>query len=574
MDARFRLVRDLFGKSKAKFEVPAYQRGFEWSKDEFNDLWLDLNRIGGQVEKHFLGNIILLKEGTYSDEYEIVDGQQRMTTISILTIAIRDSDNFEGDEGDNRIDTILNRLKGGSKTHRRLYLYDDDADSSYNSLWNGNHDEAVENIREGYDFYKQKLSELDHDEIEEILEKLFNDLSVVETTVDDPALAYPIFQTQNARGKEVSPIVLAKSRIHGAARKLDDERDKKRITHRWEKVYDKLKENLSGPRFRREDIRVRRPMAHILANSPIDTQTRIKKADLYENFERVLNSYDDVDEFVGWFEENVDTLLYDLSSSKLDVNARNFNNEIRRQLQYLNASSNHSEVLSLAIYKKYEQEFDIKESRTERLLKNDFNLAATIGMRMRLGSADHNAIRDAIYSAASEVKNVTDHTEIREILRSTVDTYTPSDPEIEENLVANSVSAGNRFQFRTVLYLMSLEESRRNDPFWIDLNKLHVEHITPRNTFEDGRYARWQPNHSKEEFNDRKNKIGNLTLLLPNEHNKISETDGFDAKKRTYKESSMEITQQLCDYSEWDDDKIDERSRMLARQLTDYWSVR
>jgi len=574
MDARFQLVRDLFGKSKAKFEVPPYQRGFEWSRDEFNDLWLDLNRIGGQVDKHFLGNIILLKQGTYSDEYEIVDGQQRMTTISILTIAIRDSDNFEGDESDNRIDAILNRLKGGNETRRRLYLYDDDADSSYNSLWNGNHDEATGNIGEAYDFYNQKISELNNAEIEEILNKVFDDLSVVETTVDDPALAYPIFQTQNARGKEVSPIVLAKSRIHGAARKLDDEREKQHIIHRWEEIYDKLVENLSGPRFRREDIRVRRPMTHILANSPVDTQTRIKKADLYENFERVLNSYDDIGEFVEWFEENVDTLIYDLSSSKLDVNARNFNNEIRRQLQYLNSTSNHSEVLSLAIYKKYEQEFNIKESRKERLLKNDFKLAATIGMRMRLGDVQHNSIRDAIYSAASEVKGVTEHTEIREVLRSTIDTYTPSDPEIVENLVANSVSVGGRFQFRTVLYLVSLEESRRNDPFWIDLNKLHVEHITPKNTFNNGQYARWQPSHSKEEFDDRKNKIGNLTLLLPNEHNGINETDGFDAKKRTYKDSGMKITQQLCDYPEWNDDKIDERSRMLAEQLTNYWSIR
>lgn len=574
MDARFQLVRDLFGKSKAKFEVPPYQRGFEWSTNEFNDLWLDLNRIGGQVDKHFLGNIILLKQGTYSDEYEIVDGQQRMATLSILTIAIRDSDKFERDEGDNRIDTILNRLKGGNETHRRLYLYEDDADSSYNSLWNGEPQEAEGDIREAYDFYERKLSELKYDEIEDLLSKVFNDLSVVETVVEDPALAYPIFQTQNARGKEVSPIVLAKSRIHGAARKLDDKREEKHVIHRWEEIYEDLKENLSGPRFRREDIRVRRPMAHILANSQIETQTRIKKADLYENFERVLNSYDDVRDFVEWFEENVDRHLYDLSSSKLDVNARNFNNEIRRQLQYLNSTSNHSEVLSLAITKKYEQEFEFKKSRQERLLENDLKLAATIGMRMRLADRQHNSIRDAFYSAASEIKNVTDHAEIREVLRSTIETYTPSDPEIEENLVANSVSVGGRFQFRTVLYLVSIEESRRNDPFWIDLNKLHVEHLTPKKTFEDSQYARWQPNHAKEEFDDRRNRIGNLTLLLPNEHNGINETDGFDAKKRTYKDSGMKITQQLCDYSEWDDEKIDERSRMLAKQLTEYWSIK
>jgi len=490
MDARFQLVRDLFGKSKAEFNVPSYQRGFEWRKNEFRDLWLDLNRIGEQVDKHFLGNVILLREGTYSDKYEIVDGQQRMATISILTIAIRDSDNFEGDENDNRISTILNRLEGGDEIRRRLYLYEENADSSYNSLWEGDFDRANGRIKEAYEFYEQKLSELDNTRIEEILSKVFNDLTVVETVVEDPALAYPIFQTQNARGKEVSPVVLAKSRVHGAARKLDDKRDEKHVTHRWEQVYNDLSENLSGPRFRSEDIRIRRPMSHILANSAVETPTRIKKSDLYENFERVLNSYDDIREFVEWFENNVETFLYDLSSSKLDVDARHFNNEIRRQLQYLNSTSNHSEILSMSIYKKYYDDLDIKESRREPLIKNDFELAATLGMRMRLADTKHNDIRDAMYSAASEIKNVNDHTEIRRILESTIDRYAPSNPEIVENLAQNSVSVGGRFQFRTVLYLVSLEESRRNDPFWVDLNKLHVEHIAPKNMFSKSEYAR------------------------------------------------------------------------------------
>lgn len=574
MDARFRLVRELFGKTSAKFEVPPYQRGYEWSKNEFKDLWLDINRIGDQVDKHFLGNVILLRDGAYSDEYEIVDGQQRMATLSILTMAIRDSENFHGGADDNRIDTILNRSKGGNKTYRRLYLYEDNADNSYNSLWNGDPESANGNIKKAYDYYRRKLSKLDSDEIGEILSSVYDDLSVVETVVEDPGLAYPIFQTQNARGKEVSPIVLAKSRIHGAAKKLGDKREEEHVIHRWEEIYKDLKENLSGPRFRRDNIRVRRPMSHILANAPVETPTQIKKGDLYENFERVLNSFDDVIEFIEWFEEMKDMHLYQLTSSRFDVEGRNFNKQIIRQLQYLNATSNHAEVLSMTIYKKYESEFDIRSDRKEKLLKNDFRLAATLGMRMRLAGEDHTDIRDAVYSAASNIKNAEDHTEISESIRSVIESYAPSDPEIVENLRANSVSVGGRYQFRTVLYLISIEESRRNDPFWIDLDNLHVEHITPRKIFEKPEYARWHPNHSKQEFSERKNKIGNLTLLLPNEHNAITETEGFDAKKRTYDGSGVEMTEQLSDYTEWNDEEIDKRSELLAQQLVDHWSIK
>lgn len=572
MDARFQLIRDVFGRSTAKFEVPAYQRGYEWSNNEFNDLWLDLQRIGDQVGKHFLGNIILLREGTYSDQYEIVDGQQRLATISILVTAIRDSKNFQN-ENDHRVEDILNRSKDGKANKRRLHLYGDNADHSYEALWKGNPEEADGNVKDAYNYFEKKLSQLNTDEIEETLSKVFNDLSVVETTVEDPAFAYPIFQTQNARGKEVSPIVLAKSRIHGAAKKLDNEREEKHVIHRWEEIYNKLQEQLSGPRFRREDIRVRRPMAHILSNSEVETETRIKKSSLYENFERVLNSFADVRDFVSWFEDNVDIHLYDLSSSRFDVNPRSFNREIERQLQYLNSTSNHSEVLSMAIYKKYKDEFELKDQRQNKLLKHDFKLAATIGMRMRLADTNHNKIRDAIYSAASEIKAVEDHTEIREILQSTIDTYTPSDPQIVENLRANSVSVGGRFQFRTVLYLVSIEESRRSDPFWIDLNRLDVEHITPKNTFEKPEYARWKRNHLEEDFDERKNKIGNLTLLIPEDHSGIEEKEGLNAKKRAYQNSGIKTTQAICDYEEWNDDKINERSVHLAEQLIEYWST-
>lgn len=89
MEAKFRTIRQLFSKPGAKFEVPDYQRGYEWSKKEFEDLWLDIQRVGSNVDQHYLGNIILL-EKQRGQVYEIVDGQQRMVTVSLLVMAIRD----------------------------------------------------------------------------------------------------------------------------------------------------------------------------------------------------------------------------------------------------------------------------------------------------------------------------------------------------------------------------------------------------------------------------------------------------------------------------------------------------
>jgi uncharacterized protein with ParB-like and HNH nuclease domain len=62
MEARFRQIRSLFGKRGVKFEVPPYQRGYEWERKHIEDLWLDLQRIDDQVDQHFLGSIISTSE--------------------------------------------------------------------------------------------------------------------------------------------------------------------------------------------------------------------------------------------------------------------------------------------------------------------------------------------------------------------------------------------------------------------------------------------------------------------------------------------------------------------------------
>jgi hypothetical protein len=152
------------------------------------------------------------------------------------------------------------------------------------------------------------LQTLSESEIEDLLDNTVDSLRVVRTKLDDPALAYPIFQSQNARGKDVPQHILATSRVHGEAYKLDSESEKKRIIKSWDEIYDDLNESLGRPRFRpRNDIPVTRPMSHILSVSEAKTPTRITKGELYENFERVINSYDNVSDFVDWFSDEKDT---------------------------------------------------------------------------------------------------------------------------------------------------------------------------------------------------------------------------------------------------------------------------
>ncbi|MFC5279386.1 DUF262 domain-containing protein [Halorubrum rubrum] len=558
MEARYKQIRSLFGgKRGVTFRVPPYQRGYEWDERQWEDLWLDLNRINTHVDQHYLGSIILL-ERKAGEIYEIVDGQQRMVTLSIIMMAIRDSPNLE-DPNDMRIDDIINTYPA-NESERKLELADKEADDNYELIWEGDSGKAEGQVKKAYDYYVDQIRNYNSEELHILLDNIAKYLRVVETMAKDTSLAYTVFQSQNDRGKEVSPEILAKARVHGAAEDLDDEVDQREVRGRWDHIYNLLRKNLDTPRFQ-EALRVRRPMTQILINSHVPTPTQIDKGALYREFEKVLDQYDSVTEFVEWFQEQVDIYL-EISSNRYDISGRGIPDDAIRHLQYLNSASTHSEVLSLSIYNSVEEDISLREN---------FRLASVLAMRMEMGGSSSASTRDAIYTTAREVRREEDPTEIRKVIRDAIDSKTPSDAEILEHLKANQMTIRGQWNFRTLLKLVSIEEERRG-PLKMELPNLDIEHIAPRNTFGNTKYADWRRMLDEEEFEDRKDKLGNLTLLLPNDHSSLDETS-FESKKHTYTNSDVKIAEEVAKYDEWDDDQIEERNERLAKELIERWSI-
>jgi len=118
---------------------------------------------------------------------------------------------------------------------------------------------------------------------------------------------------------------------------------------------------------------------------------------------------------------------------------------------------------------------------------------------------------------------------------------------------------------------VSIEEERRG-PLRMELHNLDIEHIAPRNTFGNTKYADWRRQFNEEEFEEKKDKLGNLTLLLPNDHSSLDETS-FESKKNTYTNSDVKIAEEVATYEEWNDDTLEERNELLAKELIERWSV-
>jgi hypothetical protein len=563
MEAKFKTIRGLFASPPdARFRVPEYQRGFEWEEKNFQDLWVDLQRIGERVDKHFMGNIILLTQKG-SRKLEIVDGQQRMITLSVLIMAIRDHPNLSSDHNiTDMIDEMLecNTSKG---TRRRLTLYDDDSDASFENLWNENMDNITGSIETAYQFFSDKIKELSEDDLARLFEKVQQDLKVVRTKAEDPSLAYMIFQSQNERGVEVDPEILIKARVFGEAERGYNQTEGAQIKEKWKNIYEMLDSNLSRPRFSNQHC-IRRPITQMLINSDTPTPMEIDGSTLYRTFDEALQDASSTMKFVNDFHDQANDYLK-ISSSAYDVGAPTLSSEARRQLQYFNSASSHAETLTIAIIN------NVDESSIPECL----NLATTLGMRMRLGGYRSSKRKKAVHGAATRINRGESPIDI---LREIINERGPDDGEIIEHIRSNTLPIRGEWRFRTLLTLTSIEENRRG-PLRADLDDLHIEHIAPRNSFNStsrgGRdYTKWRRALDKQEFDDEggKDRIGNLTLLEGSDHARIPE-DSFSGKRKVYRNSDIRICEDIANYDVWDMDTINNRSKELATELTRIWCI-
>ncbi|GAA8404440.1 hypothetical protein HpDR45_08110 [Helicobacter pylori] len=108
MDAKATTLLGFFEENQNnQFVIPIYQRVYSWKKEQCEQLWDDIIKIGGndKINGHFIGSILYVLDGnTPSSPLLIIDGQQRLTTITLLCIALRNhlSDEVKREEIENR----------------------------------------------------------------------------------------------------------------------------------------------------------------------------------------------------------------------------------------------------------------------------------------------------------------------------------------------------------------------------------------------------------------------------------------------------------------------------------------
>ncbi|MGL2587626.1 GmrSD restriction endonuclease domain-containing protein [Helicobacter pylori] len=216
---------DFIGKSQEKqFVIPIYQRVYSWEKEHCEQLWDDIIKTGGndQIEGHFIGSIVFVHDGIFStnhNELLIIDGQQRLTTIMLLLIALRDhlndEDEFLGKFSCQKIQNryLINSDEKGDKKFK-LILSEPDRDTLL-SLIDENRrkpSEPSSKIIENFKLFEEWIRK-NTDKLETIFKGL-DKLMVVEISLergkDNPQL---IFESMNSTGKDLTQTDLIKNYI-------------------------------------------------------------------------------------------------------------------------------------------------------------------------------------------------------------------------------------------------------------------------------------------------------------------------------------------------------------------------
>ncbi|UOS01201.1 DUF262 and DUF1524 domain-containing protein [Helicobacter pylori] len=210
------LLKFIEDNQKNQLVIPIYQRVYSWEKEQCKQLWDDIIKIGGndKMDGHFIGSILYVLDGiTHSDNaLLIIDGQQRLTTITLLLTALRDhlSDEVKRKEIEN--DYLINSDKDGDKKFR-LILLESDKDTLLSLIDKDKRkpSKPSSKIVENFKLFEEWVSK-NTDKLETIFKGL-EKLMIVWISLgkkDDPQL---IFESMNSKGIELTQTDLIRNYI-------------------------------------------------------------------------------------------------------------------------------------------------------------------------------------------------------------------------------------------------------------------------------------------------------------------------------------------------------------------------
>lgn len=550
MEAKECKIQDILTENK-KYIIPSYQRPYSWNSDNAEQLIDDIFQSYSANEKeYFIGSMICINKG--SNTYEVVDGQQRLTTLSLIVSQLKNLIEHQGVKDDLQKRILPIDVYSDETDEPRLVVRKKEYDLYKHFILQNKSDYKPEKPTDTEKLFLENtkvihlyLSEKSDTELKNLAKYILQNVFVVFVQTDDFASSFRLFNVLNNRGLPLSNADLLKNTLFEAA--ANSNKNSVQIENAWSQIEDMVGVNR------------------------LDKFLTLHKLSEKKDRDRVLQK--GLDSFI-------DSLNNDFNQDAIEMSlmlmhsAKNYSRLIENDFNHLKLKRKISSLIQLSTDEWIPplMSFLNRITRKKDLTWEQFSTYVEIFEKIYMHGWFKKQLKSqremVCYSALVAINNGKSYEEIIEhIIQHSdnegflssldFDMYEPRPNQV--NLI------------KTILLRLDLEQQDES-VIKTYTGRITVEHILPQKL--SNKY--WLTRFSDEEHARWLHKLGNLTLISGSKNSEAQNSD-FDKKKAIYEKlnnkSSFDITRDLCLMPEWNVYSLIERHEKLKLILQNIWLV-
>jgi len=564
-----------------QFIIPNYQRRYAWENKQVLDLFYDIHFLNID-QTHLLNMTIVIPSevGRGISETQIVDGQQRITTLMLLIKVLSEKyKSFNKEVEYNHLQDMEKCLYAQRQSDKKIKLKLGELDrKDFKNIIEevaSPDDNGNTKLRNAYFLLKNELKDFSHSEVLEFWEKLQNQIKIIRYSFKNSGDAYKLFEITNNRGLELTKTDIIKNFILGHIAIIvekPNEEDKRinNVLKKWQEIIINL-DGIKKDEFFRHFLMGRTckkiPFSRLIEKFKDYYFLNVKDVELLTEFQR----YKDKHNILGSTQRKpIEKFLDDLIFSSKVYRRIAFNgfdnNDLNKEIENLNkieATPAYTFLLFLFT------NMNVKDD--EKNIIKVLKALQIFQIRRHICNFPPTGEMDEIYSKLC-VENLG---EIAQRIKTILKKKSRNDVDFSEKFTTYT------FSVKRAKYVLGEIENflKPAKEKIINWDKVHLEHIMPqtiksKNSAKLGEWEKYLGENDTKKHRVYLNKIGNLTLLWE-KLNREAQNKLFETKQKDhYSNSQIELNKKLCNSDKHKEHKIKDiisRSEWLAEKAVEIW---
>jgi len=541
MEARKIKLLEFIGSGKKTFNIPVYQRNYDWKEEQCQKLFEDIQNIvkSNYEIEHFLGTVVFVssKAEMNFNEYILIDGQQRITSIMLLLKVLHEKITKEDYKEEIWEEYLTNKRVPEENLRIRLKPVESDG-MPYKKLIEENDISLTSNVCKNYKIFEKMVegSNYSPEEIYKALGKI--ELVYIQLEKgkksENPQM---IFESLNSTGLSLTQGDLIRNYLL-----MNHEYEKQKMLYKnfWLEIEKEIaNEKISD--FVRDYLTMKNGLISNKDKVYDDFKKYIKQNNENMDEEGILKELKSYSEYYSWF-----------------LNGNSPNDKVNQKLEefrYLRNTTVYPLILSV-----FEDAY-LYKNITEKELLDILELLISYIFRRSVCGYTTNSLNKIFASIVVSLKNKDIYNQIEKGL---MNKSFPKDEEFRAEFIKyNFYKKGTKFCKYALKSLESIENKEQ-----IDMGNITIEHVMPQTLNSEWRIE--LGNKFEQIHFAYLNTIGNLTITG---YNSELSNKSFKVKKERYKDSNIKICREIAKYDNWREIEIKNRAEKLFEKAKKFWKV-